>query len=993
MPHIILFYKYAPLSSDANIMALYQKALADLCKSLNLTGRILVGMSDDAEGINGTLAGNEKKDVWAFCRALLGKEWCLQNPEENDYDSGDSNGINIKNSCRHRRDVAIEIFWEKSLAFATAANIPVVEIDTPEDFKWSNVESNGSDSNNGVDAMFPDLQIKLVKEIIGTGGVLSSVSIKDTSEGYLSPEQWHEEMKKIKEAATAGSSSSSENKSIPDDTVLIDCRNHKEYEIGHFEGSIDPNTKTFEQFPRWVQENKSALKDKKILMYCTGGIRCEKASAYMRRELETVSETTTVKHLKGGIHKYLDKYGGDGFFSGSNFVFDRRVGVDADEHTQNRGKDSTGTGNGSANKRIVGHCLYCKKSHDQFTPDAVCTVCRELTLVCADCKPSLHKEYHCVDHQYLKNCYFSNLSRFTQEELNSQLHELETLFSKIAVGKRYKNLRRTLQRQVGRINHTLVAIKSGTMVGSNTLACRSCGDVKCDGRCWGVHGLKRKLALQKNPQDLDEQPKKAVRLSSNQRSGKVLQKQKDIEEIKRFDLQKPPNSHRCQETCIRCPPPFLRILSSSVKGKWVGKSIESVLKTEFHDFEDPDRMNALFRKSLVQLNGIPVNSEAALTKGVNATKAVSQDLPLKNMDIISRITHWHEPPVLVPEKIAVQKLSLPNKVIEDLSIRKACNDANSDFSIYCIDKPSSVPVHPTGPYLQNSLTIMVEAQEGLETRSLLPCHRLDRCTSGLTLCCTNPAVARCIQAQMNHKEVEKIYVARVKGKFPSKLIDHPPCNEKEKSLILKAGEFLYEAPIGVVDIKKGLRAVIEGGKPAMSKFRLLGYDFTSNTSLVECQPLTGRQHQLRVHLKELGFPIHNDVLYCDQVENRQRILKADVIKAVTTAIGSKIEEKGFSTDQIEAAREMCSCCQGEVEVAFNSAQLLQSGAIIDLHARKYIISFTTNKTQKKKADAIIHDESLGKIECKIDVPAWAKNFVNTNAELDVAMAEWLNALS
>ena len=123
-------------------------------------------------------------------------------------------------------------------------------METPTDFKWSSVDS----TNEG---LFPDLQIKLVKEIIGTGGVLSSISIDDTSKGYLTPKEWHEEMEKLKSQDDA-----------TNDTVLIDCRNHKEFEIGHFTNAIDPNTKTFEQFPRWVQENKSALKDKKILMVC-----------------------------------------------------------------------------------------------------------------------------------------------------------------------------------------------------------------------------------------------------------------------------------------------------------------------------------------------------------------------------------------------------------------------------------------------------------------------------------------------------------------------------------------------------------------------------------------------------------------------------------------------------------------------------------------------------------------------------------------------------
>ncbi len=751
MPHVILFYKYAPLSSNEELMTKYQKAMNDMCETLKLSGRVLVGLSDNSEGINGTLAGDDKRDVLAFCFALLGKEWCA-NPEN----AGDIEGVlqlpkpvqdvspDIQTQCKRRKD-ATNLFWKENEEFAKAANVPVLRMDSPEDFKWSSVGGENCDQEA---KLFPDLQIKLVKEIIGTGGVLSSVTISDTSKGYLTPEEWHEEMKKMKDA------SESENNSDEKKTVLIDCRNHKEFEIGHFENALDPNTKTFEQFPRWVQENKSALKDKKILMYCTGGIRCEKASAYMRRELETCAGATSVQHLKGGIHKYLDKFGGDGFFAGSNFVFDRRVGVDADEHVQKKG------GDGVVAKRIVGQCLYCEKKYDKFTADAVCTVCRELTLICEDCKSGLNGEYHCADHQHLRNCYFTNLRRFSESELKSQLHELGIFFEKIAVGKRYKQKRRTLHRQMNRIAQLLSHIENGSVkeMNTSTIVCRSCGDVNCDGKCWGVHGLKRKHVLLGS--DSSAIPKKSVRLSSNKRCNKSLRKEREIAEIKRLNLSKPPNSYRCTETSIRCPPPFTRVLSSSVKGKWVGKSVQSVLQSEFHHFEDTQRLDELFKMSLVRLNDIPVNSEVALMRGTQTADAVSQDTPLKNMDIISRITHWHEPPVLVPTNISLQKIDLSQDVIDNLM--SGGDHSEGDFVIYCVDKPSSVPVHPTGPYLQNSLTLMVEAQEELEPRSLLPCHRLDRCTSGLTLCCTNSAVARLIQVQMDNKEVEKIYVAKVK---------------------------------------------------------------------------------------------------------------------------------------------------------------------------------------------------------------------------------------
>ena len=717
MPHVILFYKYAPLSSDTDNMAMYQKAMHDLCEALHLTGRVLVGMSDNAEGINGTLAGEEKQDVLAYTYAMLGQDWCSKNqhmtenkdiaipPSQDGVIEIESMGIS-----RIQKD-AVQEFWANAAAFYEKAGIQPLAIDSPDDFKWSSVD------NSNDQALFPDLQIKLVKEIIGTGGALSNISIEDTSKGYLTPQQWHDEMKKMKEGQALSGSS------ITNGTLLIDCRNHKEFEIGHFSSAIDPNTKTFEQFPRWIQQNKTALKDKKILMYCTGGIRCEKASAFIRKELETVSKHTTVQHLQGGIHKYLDQFGDEGYFHGKNFVFDRRVGVDAKDHVSDK---ANGSNENSSNRKLVGKCLYCETTYDAFTADAVCTVCREMTLVCIECKSGLNGEFHCSDHQQLRTCYFTNLTRFSQQELTSQLQELETLLESIAVGKRYKAKRRTLQKQISRVSIALSQIRTGSNTSNRDIAviCRSCGDMTCDGGCWGVHGLKRKHVLEK---EAGERPKKkTVRASANKRSSKIAQREKDVLEIHTFGLSKPCHAHRCKDSSLRCPPPFVRELGSLVKGKWVGKSVQSVLQSEFHELTETDRLEYLFKKSLIKVNGIPVNSEAALLKGVHASKALSQDICLKNMDIITRLTHWHEPPVKVPEKIEVKRIELPKAIVDEYLHAAAESTMDFDASIYCIGKPTTIPVHPTGPYLQNSMTLMVEAQEGLPPRSLLPCHRLDR---------------------------------------------------------------------------------------------------------------------------------------------------------------------------------------------------------------------------------------------------------------------------
>jgi UPF0176 protein len=111
------------------------------------------------------------------------------------------------------------------------------------------------------------------------------------------------------------------------DTLVIDTRNNYEYAIGTFEGAVDPATTTFREFPQWVETNLKSLpadkRPKKIAMFCTGGIRCEKSTAYM---LEQGFEE--VYHLEGGILKYLEEIPEEqSLWKGECFVFDQRVSV------------------------------------------------------------------------------------------------------------------------------------------------------------------------------------------------------------------------------------------------------------------------------------------------------------------------------------------------------------------------------------------------------------------------------------------------------------------------------------------------------------------------------------------------------------------------------------------------------------------------------------------------------------------------------------------
>ena len=107
------------------------------------------------------------------------------------------------------------------------------------------------------------------------------------------------------------------------DVAVIDTRNDYEVEIGTFEGAIDPQTKSFGEFPAWWEDNKDRFHNKKIAMFCTGGIRCEKSTNYLLGQ--GVDE---VYHLKGGILKYLEEIPKeDSTWNGECFVFDARVSV------------------------------------------------------------------------------------------------------------------------------------------------------------------------------------------------------------------------------------------------------------------------------------------------------------------------------------------------------------------------------------------------------------------------------------------------------------------------------------------------------------------------------------------------------------------------------------------------------------------------------------------------------------------------------------------
>jgi UPF0176 protein len=153
-----------------------------------------------------------------------------------------------------------------------------------------------------VEMPFQRLKVRLKKEIVtlGVAGVDPTAEVG----AYVAPEDW--------------------NALISDPGVLvIDTRNHFEVAAGTFAGAVDPMTDSFGQFPDYVRRELAGAKDRRIAMFCTGGIRCEKATSFMLKE-----GFAQVYHLKGGILKYLETVRpGESLWRGSCFVFDERAGL------------------------------------------------------------------------------------------------------------------------------------------------------------------------------------------------------------------------------------------------------------------------------------------------------------------------------------------------------------------------------------------------------------------------------------------------------------------------------------------------------------------------------------------------------------------------------------------------------------------------------------------------------------------------------------------
>jgi UPF0176 protein len=214
-------------------------------------------------------------------------------------------------------------------------------------YKWS--DSNGKE--------FPRLSIKVKPELVAFK-LPDEIHVDDNGVVgggvHLKPKQVH---KLVKER---------------DDVVFFDGRNAYEAKVGRFKGAVVPDTKTTRDFVAELESDKyNDIKDKPVVTYCTGGVRCEVLSTLMKNR-----GFKEVYQMDGGIVKYGEEYGDDGLWEGNLYIFDGRMSHKFSDHAKD-----------------IGECIHCQGKTSNYE-NCANKACNKLVLICSNCKKEPSKLFH-----------------------------------------------------------------------------------------------------------------------------------------------------------------------------------------------------------------------------------------------------------------------------------------------------------------------------------------------------------------------------------------------------------------------------------------------------------------------------------------------------------------------------------------------------------------------------------------------------------------------
>lgn len=348
--------------------------------------------------------------------------------------------------------------------------------------------------------------------------------------------------------------------------------------------------------------------------------------------------------------------------------------------------------------------------------------------------------------------------------------------------------------------------------------------------------------------------------------------------------------------------PFLRVepywfdYCTWAKGRWFNRSVISVFQKEFRD-----RPSAYYSQAC----------RAGLIR-VNDSK-IEEDYLIRQGDRVQHRIHRHEPPVLNVPKLEIIHVA-------------------DGLLVVC--KPASIPMHPSGRYRHNTLTALLQHRHPdlFPTNHISCVNRLDRLVSGIVIISRSAEKADELRRAMQEMKFRKFYLARVKGSF--EVTDAEFATLSDNAMECTAPLLIAEHKLGISCVADP--SVFPAAKASKTRFTRLSYDPESDTSIILCEPVTGRTHQIRLHLQYLGFPIINDPLYNNAfwrelMTSEEKYKRNDWLEKVK-AMAQEMS-KNLCMDDEEAPYDSDSSICPDCENPRMDPQ--PENMRIDLHAYKY----------------------------------------------------------